>query len=271
VASAAQRPRVFVSHSRTDAEGQLFLSHVFNIPESRYRPYFYSISPHPPHASAIRDLIRGCEALLFLLSDQMLDAEDVVHANHTRAWVGYEVGVASQLGQPVVVIEPEDHRVDLPVPGATHYIQRPATARENMTALWKSVAASACSFRGPKIEGGPLDGSRQKRGMPKPGDVVGYLDFDTMKGLDLPPVVDAIENLGIFARIRCPERQCFTPFMVPRALLERGGFPCPSCRREVASSKARAVQAIERRPDQGAPTGMSPDEFSDLLRQTRPE
>ena len=270
MAPAAELPWVFVSHNRTDAEGQLFLSHVFNIPESRYRPHFYSIDPHPPHASAIRNSIRGCEALFFLLSDQMLDAKDVDHANHTRAWVGYKVGIASQLGQPVVVIEPENHRVDLPVPGATHYIQRPADARENMTPLWKSVAASACSFSAPKTEGGPLDGSRQKRGMPKPGDVVGYLDFDTMKGLDFPPLVDAVESMGIFARIRCPERQCFAPFMVPIALLERGGFPCPSCRRDVTSLKAKALQALERRPDQAPPTGMSPDEFADLLRQARP-
>lgn len=201
----------------------------------------------------------------------MLDPKDVDHANHTRAWVGYEVGIASQLGQPVVVIEPENHRVDLPVPGATHYIQRPAEARENMSPLWKAVAASACSFSGPKIEGDPLDGSRPKRGAPKPGDVVGYLDFDTMNGLNFPPIVDAVESMGIFTRIRCPERQCFAPFMVQTALLERDNFPCPSCRHDVTSLRAKALQALERRPDKTPPTGMSPDEFADLLRQTRPE
>lgn len=95
MASVAERLNVSISHTRADSEGQLFLSHGLNRHESHFRPLFYSIDPNPPPASAIRESILRCEALFLLLSDQMLDAKNSEHADHTRARAGYEVGVVS--------------------------------------------------------------------------------------------------------------------------------------------------------------------------------
>ena len=125
-----KRPPVFVSHSQDDKEGQLFIHHLLAREGAEVRPIFYSADkPTAPHADPIRSAIRKATAVWVLLSPPM------VERSHTRAWVGYEVGIACERGIPVVVIEPAATRVDLPVPGSTVYLQRPpligdATGRE---------------------------------------------------------------------------------------------------------------------------------------------
>jgi hypothetical protein len=219
----------------------LFLSEVFDLPESGFRPHFYSLQPSPPHARAIRDWIRRSEALFFLLSDDMLDP---AHSNYTRAWVGFEVGVASERGISVVVIEPSDHPVNLPVPGATHYLRRPPVTEEDMNTEWKAVASSGCSLYADILQGEDIPGltPRRKWWGPKPSEFVGRMKFDSLRDLDLPPLVEAIESMGTFLRVVCGDPKCRATFLVARSGCRTRGFPCPTCRQRESFLRWKPVQ-----------------------------
>lgn len=228
--ATSDRPTVFVSHSQHDEEGQLFLLHVFSLPESQFRPHFYSIKPVKPHAKSIRDWIRRSEALFFLLSEKMVDPKN---SDYTRAWVGYEVGIASERGLPVVVIEPRGRTVNLPVPGATHYLRRPLAAQESLGKEWIEVASTACSFSGPIEQGPPIKGLTipRRKGDPAPGEVVGYVRLDTLDIIDNLPFMRLTEGDGLFHRIVCPDARCRATFLVPDSIYGWDeSYPCPTCR-----------------------------------------
>ena len=219
---------VFVTHSRADTEGQAFLFHLFNQPTSRFRPYFYSADrPSPPHAEPIRTKIREANALFVLLSEPM------VKNPYTKAWVGYEVGIASERNLPVVVVDPESSPVDLPVPGSTVYLQRPDKATGGWSELWKVVAETACHL---------VPSNPEKF----PGTFWG--DF---LALMYNMAVSDQDSTGQFHRIACGYEHCRSRFYVPETLYQLKPVPCPSCRKPTASTRVQltefALKGIEEK------------------------
>jgi len=120
--------QVFVSHSREDESGIEFLRSLFGSVGHEARFYSWD-SPRPPHADSIWKNIRESQSLFVLLSHRLESA-------HTLAWVAWEVGVATGLGKPVWVLEHliaanlvdslARTPVNVPIPGATGYLERPA-------------------------------------------------------------------------------------------------------------------------------------------------
>jgi len=216
-----ESPWVFVSHSRFDDEGRLFIHDLFR--GSKFHPDFYPLeNPGPPHALPIRDRVARAASLFLVLSPPMVEKP------HTRAWVGYEVGIAADRGIPVVVIEPEGTVVDLHVPGATHYIRRPHGVLDGLSPAWKHIAASA----GDLVDSEPASGA----------DAVGekILEF-------LYNVANADkDSSGLFTRVRCDHADCRTPFYVPDGLYGAARIPCPSRRRTVASLRVKLVELSEQ-------------------------
>jgi len=212
-----------VAHSQHDLEGQTFLLHVFNQETSLFRPYFYSAdNPEPPHAEKVRDWIRRSKAIIVLLSEPMLDRA------HTRAWVGYEVGIASQLQLPVVVVEPTNTVVDLPVPGANLYLQRPATATEGLEPVWKVLAETA----------GHLSPAKEE-------ERVGQFWPDLLAALYNFGMAERDES-GLFHWVTCDFKGCRSRFFVPVDLYESKRHPCPSCRTENKSWHVDVMELADR-------------------------
>lgn len=214
-----QKPRVFISHSRHDDQGRLFVSDLFR--GSGFEPDFYPLeNKGPPHAEQIRNRIRLSTSIFVVLSDLMLGE----NRKHTRAWVGYEVGIATERNMPVVVVEPEGVKIDLPVPGATHYIRRPRNALDGLSAAWKHLAKTA----------GLLVESESSWDAETPGEKileflynVATADFDTS---------------GLFKRAKCEYTDCLSRFYVPDGLFGSARIPCPSCRTEVASFRVKMLE-----------------------------
>ena len=203
-----QPKQVFVSHSRNDIEGQNFLRAIFDAPSSRFKPFFYGVfDTKPPHAETLRKHIRKSEAIFVLLSPEMRQP-------WTRGWIGYEVGIASQLGLPVVVVEPKHQApIDIPVPCTTHYILREKLPKNLMGTFWLVVSRTACIEPPPQPKEEP----------------VGFW----------PNVADALltvlaEDLvldGYFQRSTCRHSDCRAEFFTPKEIHD-GKFFCPVCRRE---------------------------------------
>jgi hypothetical protein len=213
--------RIFVSHSRDDVEGRLFVHDLFL--KSGFAPDFYPLeNKGPPHAEPIRDRIREATSVFVLLSPPMAERR------HTRAWVGYEVGIAAERGLPVVVIEPEGGHVNLPVPGATHYLRRPQSALGGLSPAWRHIAKT----------GGLLVDREWSADAETLGEKV--LEF-----LYNAATADK-DTSGLFTRAICEFKDCRSRFYVPDSLFGSDRVPCPSCRTEVASLRVQLAEMTEK-------------------------
>lgn len=139
--------QVFVSHSAKDDDGKDFLQKLFASPSHSHKAYFYSWEgPRPAHVETLRKRIADSSSLFVLLSPQ-------IEKEHTLAWVACEVGIAVGLQKPVWVLEKligvsgpllfSGNAVDVPIPGATGYIERPSVLKDLHTEPYYSLVASA--------------------------------------------------------------------------------------------------------------------------------
>jgi hypothetical protein len=221
--SRVDRDWIFVCHSRRDDEGRLFLHDLLSLAHSQFRPDFYSLDhPVAPHAEPVRDRIRRASALFVLLSAHMLKIP------HTRSWVGYEVGIAAELNLPVVVFEPKDSHVDLPVPGATHYLQRPASAAGLLGGAWKVVVETACH----------LEPTERMEFTEKWSDNILAFLYNASTG--------DLDSTGAFHRATCRYTDCRSRFYVPEELYQSESFPCPCCRTEVQSFRVGLMELSDK-------------------------
>lgn len=221
---ADKRPPVFISHSQEDKEGQLFIHHLLAREGAEFRPVFYSADkPRAPHADPIRLAIREARAVWVLLSPPM------VERSHTRAWVGYEVGIACERGIPVVVIEPATTPVDLPVPGATVYLQRPALIGDATGQEWVELIRT----------GGKLEPYKwEEPETEKWGDkILTFLGNAALSSGD---------STGAFYNVRCDFEGCRAGFFASASLHRSKRHPCPSCRREVVHWLLRFREETEK-------------------------
>jgi hypothetical protein len=151
----------------------------------------------------------------------------MVKSKHTRSWVGYEVGVASDLDRPIVVIEPAGRPVDLPVPGATVYLQRPPAVGAAKGQEWDVLLATAGNLRPYKV--GEMPGGWQ--------GVVSFLGEMFRMGKD---------ESGAYESVQCRYQHCRSGFFVPESLYHLSRLPCPVCRTPFASLTVLAQELSEQ-------------------------
>lgn len=214
--------KIFVSHSKDDLEGQNFLHAVFSLEDSRFRPFFYAVAgPKAPRARTLRDHIRESKALFVLLSEKMNNP-------HTISWLGFEIGLATQQGLPIVVIEP-DYRapIPIPVPSTTHYTLRPKLPRSLSGTIWAAIGRTAC------IEPAALPKTPREGFW---GGLADFLEFVAEKTF-------AVE--GRFQRAQCRHEDCRAEFFVPTLMIQEKYF-CPVCRRKTWGIMAELADAARR-------------------------
>lgn len=215
--AGAGSDRVFVSHSRRDKEGRLFVRDL--LQGSPFEPDFYPLSnTGPPHAGPIRKRIANSTSIFVVLSPQMIEQD------HTRAWVAYEIGVAAGLELPVVVIEPEGADIPLKVPGATHYLRRPKDAATGLSPAWKHIARTA----------GRLSPSPRKEG----AETLPNMIWEALYNV----VAAERDSSGLFSRVVCEATDCRIPFYAPDELFGSERIPCPVCRRPIASLRVKMTE-----------------------------
>lgn len=190
----------------------MFLSHVFNRPDSVWRPVFYSVEgPKAPHAKSILEHIDSAGGLVVLLSHLL------VARPWTRSWVGFEVGAAARKNLPVLVVEPPKGFVDFPVPGVTHYARRGTTATAIGDTFWAKVART--DFL--PVEDKPWDATGE-----------GFWTRGAAFFYNLALKTRSVE--GSFTQFQCSEETCRASYFVEDRLLY-SPLHCPSCRKETAT------------------------------------
>lgn len=140
---------VFDSHSRVDTNGMAFLDSLFS--STNHKRYRYSFTGEgPPHSETIKSAISSCASMIVTLSEGLAES-------HTAMWVGYEVGTAHDLEKNIIVFENyEENWINLPIPYADAYIQRPGRLR-NFSDPFKTVAENAgMKFRGEGLPEGSI-------------------------------------------------------------------------------------------------------------------
>jgi hypothetical protein len=230
VSSTAPLQFAFVSHNRKDMEGQLFLSHVFNLDGSRFVPKFYAVDkPQPPHAGPIIRKIEQSSVLIVLLSPELAERQ------YSRSWVAFEVGVAAHRGIPIFVVEPAVHApIDFPVPGTTHYALRPKSAESIGETFWSSVARTSFEPKGPEY----YDASTEGWGMKVLAGLYNLTLGTTSVG-------------GKFTEIRCQNDQCKATYFVEFGMTSKPFF-CPVCRKETATLLTSLRVAAEKHSEEAA-------------------
>lgn len=152
----------------------------------------------------------------------------MVEQPHTRAWVGYEVGVAADLDLPVVVIEPEGTTVPLHLPGATHYIRRPKSVLDGLSPAWKHLAKTA--------------GRLVDREWVAEAETLGEKIWEFLYNA----ATADMDTSGLFKRAVCDHPDCKSRFYVPDDLYGGTRIPCPICRRDVASFRVKLSELSEK-------------------------
>lgn len=130
-------PTVFMAHSSEDMEGPAFFDRLFAAAGVRAYWYPYPSGRTYPHYLGIRKAIEEAKSLFVVLSKPMEVKPQ------TRSWVSFEVGIAVGLGKPVWVFEGMNEVVNIPVPAAAGYLQRPASTSTLRTFVFGDLVKSA--------------------------------------------------------------------------------------------------------------------------------
>ncbi|MDE1820848.1 MAG: hypothetical protein KGJ23_13670 [Euryarchaeota archaeon] len=146
--------------------------------------------------------------------------------------MGFEVGAAAMLNLPVFVIEPSNHPVDFPVPGVTHYAQRSAESDGIGTTFWASVATGSFDAKDPDH----WDASNE--------------DWWTKAAAFFYNLGQKYTSLnGRFERFTCPNDDCQSPYFIESGLSSKA-FPCPACRKGVATPFTELRLSADKMMDQ---------------------
>ncbi|MFB6188081.1 MAG: hypothetical protein ABEI86_14625 [Halobacteriaceae archaeon] len=125
--------QLFVSHNSDDEDLITNLSKC--ISRMSYKMYIASFegisgSVYEDRVSfgrILKNEILNSEALIFHMSGGAQD--------HTLAWIAWELGVASEAGKPIIVIEEEQSSYDMPIPLLQEYILFDVEKRDSLREL----------------------------------------------------------------------------------------------------------------------------------------
>jgi len=200
--------QVFASHSKDDEEGRAYFDRLFASSGGNSIYWYAWEGPEPPHAQTLRKAIGESASVAVILSPKMDNP-------YTRAWVGYEVGLAHGLGKNVWVFERSDQLVELPVPHVTAYVQRFESLPKKRIFPFFQYAATA---------GTEVFGDRGR--VVKPEGV---------------PSGPTKESSTYFTSASCAYEDCRAFY---HSYVYAAAFKCPVCRRGL-SIKPEAFHGIE--------------------------
>jgi len=176
----------FMSHSKGDKRGRLFFDQIFA--STHHQAYWYSFEgPVPPHASSIKTAIKQSCAMFVILSEKMDN-------NHTRAWVGYEVGLMAGRDLTTWVFEYVDDDVNVPVPFVSGFLQYTKKLEKKNQGIYLKLINALGGF-------GTDDGENLMA-----------------------------EVMGTLSNISCPYEDCIAPYSIYNLSKE---FDCPVCKRGI--------------------------------------
>jgi hypothetical protein len=107
--------QIFLSHSKRDEESLRPIFDVLSKASLRtYQADFEEIGQNP--AETLKQKIENSRLLMVILGPNAAELE------HTKMWISWEVGVMTEVGNPIWVIEDINNQISLPVPYLTDYL-----------------------------------------------------------------------------------------------------------------------------------------------------
>lgn len=207
--------QVFISHSKRDRDLVQGISEVFSRTNLRMITEEFEDLNAPASDDINRD-IEGSVALLLLLGPnaQNLTREDL---GHTRDWIAWELGVASNTNPstPIWLFEDLDHPAEMAIPHLTDYVLWSSNDEEQWRELRDLIEAEYVTPNQQALRGAII------------GTIVGYALGGSEGALagGIGGVVLGGTKQTASPRVECPN--CHQTFRV-RTQVEQ--LVCPTCR-----------------------------------------
>jgi hypothetical protein len=199
------RKQIFISHSQHDQDLLDQLNRVFgNSNISQYKASFED--QEEPVSESLRNEIRKSQAMFVVLGPHAQKRE------HTKIWIGWEAGIAAQLGKPIWILEDVNTQVQMPIPSFSDYI------------LWDSTDSSQHRNLRDLMESefGLRDATDENRVR------VHSSDHDQHRNVNIEEDSEVILQP---TRLTCPYGTCGEHFRIWFEVPER--FNCPSCKQVI--------------------------------------
>lgn len=205
--------RIFISHSKEDRQLIEAISQVFvRTGLSMITEYFENLGA--PAADQIKQDIANSKAVVVLLGP------GVEKKGHTMSWVAWEVGVASQAGKDIWVLEDMNSPSSVSLPNLTDYVVWNSEDENQLRELRDIMKDEFGSSQGGKALGGAILGG-----------LLGHVFTPGPAGTALGAILGASlaqQNQEKPPQIECPH--CFQTFNLRTNISE---FKCPTCRKSI--------------------------------------
>ena len=133
------RNQVFISHSQDDEDLLDVLNIVFgNSSISQYRASFEQQSD--PVSEHLLEEIKKSRAMFVVLGPQAQKQE------HTKIWIGWEAGIAAELGIPIWILEDINTQIKMPIPSFSDYVLWDSSNEDEHRVL-RNILESELGFR----------------------------------------------------------------------------------------------------------------------------
>lgn len=198
--------QIFLSHSRHDEELLNAVADVFSKSGLKsYKAGFEQLGSPP--SKTLKKEIENSVAMIVILG------ENADQRHYTKTWMAWEIGIATEVGIPIWVMEDVNRSVDMVVPYLTDYWLWDSNDEEQRREL-RDVIDGKYRLSNRILES-IGDALREQRNQNR-----------RIAGLD----PEEKEERG--QKIKCPHERCGLKFrlrsMVPST------FDCPACRKEIS-------------------------------------
>lgn len=127
---------LFLSHSQRDKERIGTLSKALGHTYKKLYTDYWENQETLPASKRLREHISDSDAVLVYWGPSV-EENDV-----TKIWVGWEVGVATEMGVPIFVLEDTKGMVTLPIPALTDYAVLDPTDEDSLRQLSNAIDRS---------------------------------------------------------------------------------------------------------------------------------
>ncbi|MFC1994896.1 hypothetical protein ACFLVK_00625 [Chloroflexota bacterium] len=213
---------IFISHSKRDEDIKNLFSNVFAGLNVAGKFVEFEEYESPPW-QFIQERVNAAQSVFVLLGPH------VWQLSHTRDWIAWETGLASQAGKDIWVFEPFEQWCDIAIPHVSHYVVYEKT--EDVIKYVKLIAKSyddsgqlASLARGAAVGGGI--GSVLGTTGGKKGATTGM----GTAGAFLGALIETARTGSSRVRPMGTPIECSACKSSYRVHAELDYFPCPTCR-----------------------------------------